>query len=473
MGQEIDSHCFSDADYAAFKTQLTLETALLSRWFEDDVFVDEPQRIGFELEAWLVDQRGYPAAKNSPFLDALQDPNVVPELSKFNVEINGDPLFLEGHCFSRLQQALDNTLAHCQAVAATLDVSLATLGILPTVRTSDLILDNISPMQRYYALNQQILKMREHAVIEFDIQGHEHWQHTHQNVMMESAATSFQIHLQVSAAQAPVLYNLSKLVSGPMVAMSANSPYLLGHHLWAETRIPLFEQSIDVGMTDYGRRVTFGKRYVEESLFECFQANLDSYPVMLPRLSTEAGETLAHLRLHNGTIWRWNRPLIGFSEQGQAHLRIEHRVVPAGPTCVDSVANAAFYYGLVNGLQAAGQPAHAIGSFQTAAHNFYQGAQYGLAATMRWQGKTCTVSELVTEVLLPVATRGLQQQEVAAADIEYYLGIIAGRVQTHQNGAIWQTEFVRCHGCDMQTLTLAYVDRQCSGVPVHEWSIAC
>ena len=474
MGQEIESHCFTPEDYAAFDAQLQLETQLLSAWFDDGVLADEPQRIGFELEAWLVDSHGYPAAKNAQFLAGLDDPNVVPELSKFNVEINSEPLWLEGHCFQRLQENLTATLAHCQTVATSLEVSLAMLGILPTVRESDLVLGNISAMQRYYALNQQIVKMRQHQTLEFDIRGQDHWQHSRDDFMMESATTSFQIHLQVGVAQAPKLYNLSKILSGPMVAISANSPYLFGHHLWSETRIPLFEQSIDVGATAYGRRVTFGNRYVEHSLFECFQANLHNYPVMLPRLSAEPREQLPHLRLHNGTIWRWNRPLVGFSEGGQAHLRIEHRVVPAGPTLVDSVANAAFYFGLLNGFN--DLPSAAVADFcpfQSAQHNFYQGAKMGLAAEMIWQGKRHQVSALITDVLLPKAKLGLQQQGIADADIQQYLGIIEGRVRKQQNGAIWQTQFVQRFGQDMQALTMAYLDKQRSDVPVHEWGVTC
>jgi hypothetical protein len=57
-------------------------------------------------------------------------------------------------------------------------------------------------------------------------------------------------------------------------------------------------------------------RYARESILECFEANRTRYPVLLPAVMDEPPESLAHLRLHNGTIWRWNRPLIGFDEQG-------------------------------------------------------------------------------------------------------------------------------------------------------------
>lgn len=290
--------------------------------------------------------------------------------------------------------------------------------------------------------------------------------------MLESAATSFQIHLQVNADQAAGIYNLSKMVSGPMVAISANSPFLFGHELWEETRIPLFEQAISVGASDLTKRVSFGVRYVGESMLENFTANLERYPILLPRLMDEPIESLAHLRLHNGTIWRWNRPLIGFDQQGKPHLRIEHRVVPAGPSVADSIANAALYFGLVKGLEPEYDELEGRIGFLQARGNFYAAARFGLDAELLWiNQRPVNVVKLFNEVLMPKARLGLQRLGVDQAEITQWLDIIQGRLDTKRTGADWQRAWVRRYGNDSQGLIQAYLQHQQSGNPVHEWSV--
>jgi gamma-glutamyl:cysteine ligase YbdK (ATP-grasp superfamily) len=257
-----------------------------------------------------------------------------------------------------------------------------------------------------------------------------------------------------------------------MLAVSANSPYLFGHDLWDETRIPLFEQSISVGASDLTKRVSFGIRYVYESLMENFQANLQRYPVLLPLLMDEAPEKLAHLRLHNGTIWRWNRPLIGFNGQGHPHLRIEHRVVPAGPSVNDAIANAAFFFGLVSGLADRYESPQDDMGFIRARSNFYNAARDGLQAEFFWFGwDTLRADELIREQLLGVARAGLIRLGIEPASIEHWLGIIEQRVVRGINGATWQRRWVARHGADFKALMEAYLEHQESGKPVHEWSV--
>jgi len=226
-----------------------------------------------------------------------------------------------------------------------------TIGILPTVRNHELSLPNMSPLRRYRALNEQVLRLRNGRPLRLDIQGRESIEAVHNNLMFEAAATSLQIHLQVAPAHAVRYYNAAKVLSGPMVAACANSPYLCGRDLWDETRIPLFEQAVALTGNGTGgtwERVTFGKHYVKDSLMECFKCNLEHYDVLLPRIVDEPPERLTHLRLHNGTIWRWNRPLIGWNDQGAPHLRIEHRVVSAPTSVVDAIANVALFFGLAH-----------------------------------------------------------------------------------------------------------------------------
>ncbi len=270
MGQEIEASKFTKADFEAFEERLRAETDLLARWFADDVFASTPKVGGFELESWLVGPDMRPAPVVEPFLDRLEDPLVVPELATFNAEINGTPQPLNGQALSRLADELESTWARCTAAAAALGARLAMIGILPTVRPEHLDLEHMTPRPRYRALNEQILSLRRGRPLTLEIQGRDHLFVEQQDVMLESAATSFQIHLKVSPDEATRVYNCSKILAAPMVAISANSPYLFGCDLWDESRIPLFEQAVSVGGSIFSERVTFGLRYLDASVLECF-----------------------------------------------------------------------------------------------------------------------------------------------------------------------------------------------------------
>jgi gamma-glutamyl:cysteine ligase YbdK (ATP-grasp superfamily) len=470
MGQEITTNVFTTADFEVFQQRLVEETQLLSEWFESGLFVQESGVGGVELEACLLDRKGDPAPLNQPMLARLNDDLVVPELARFNVEINNTPRRLSGDAFERMHEELQEIWARCNREAERLSACMGMFGILPTLRQSALSLENMSPLNRYQALNDQVFRLRRGEPVELHISGRESLDICHNDVMLESAATSFQIHLQVGSADAMKFYNLSKIVSAPMVAVSANAPYLFGRDLWDETRIPLFEQAISVGASDLTKRVSFGVRFLYETLMESFTANLQRYPVMLPKLMDEPIGQLAHLRLHNGTIWRWNRPLIGFDAQGNPHLRIEHRVVPAGPTLRDMVANAAFYFGLVTGLAARYERPDASMGFIRTRSNFYQAARFGLQSRLYWFGwDAVPADQLISEVLYPVALEGLAHLGIDRDSAEYWLGIIRARAGTGRNGARWQRDWVARHSRDMRGMTLAYLERQERDRPVHEW----
>jgi gamma-glutamyl:cysteine ligase YbdK (ATP-grasp superfamily) len=472
MGQEIPSSRFTDEDFAEFARRLEAETQLLAQWFEEDFFVRRENLAGMELEACLLHGSGDPAPENQAFIEGFDELLVVPELATFNLELNSQARPLEGDVLSRMAQELTALWGSCNRRASELGLCMGMIGVLPTLQQSALSLGNMSPLNRYRALNEQIFRLRKGEPVRLHIEGRETLHLEHEDVMLESAATSFQIHLQVDVSQAAALYNLSKIVSAPMVAVSANSPYLFGCDLWDETRIPLFEQSISVGASDLTKRVSFGIRYVYESIMENFTANLLRYPVLLPRLMDEPVERFAHLRLHNGTIWRWNRPLIGFDNQGAPHLRIEHRVVPAGPSITDSIANAAFYFGLVIGLlESEEQPTERL-KFDRARGNFYAAAREGLAARVAWFDiERVEMARLVTEKLLPVARAGLAHLQVDEEEIDYWLGIIAQRVAKRQTGAAWQRAWVGRHGREFQGLMQDYLLHQESGRAVHDWSV--
>jgi len=472
MGQEIDASRFTQADFETFRTRLRREMALLEGWFRDGVFASTHKVGGFELEVYLVATDLSPAPIAGPFLERLADPLVVPELATFNAEINGTPQRLRGDALSRLAAELEATWARCARTAAGLQARVAMIGILPTVQPEHLDMAYMSPLNRYRALNAQILQLRRGRPFTLDIRGKDHLFLESRNVMTESATTSFQIHLQVGPEEAGRVYNWSKVLAAPMVAVSANSPFLFGHDLWEESRIPLFEQAFSVGGPCFRQRATFGLNYVEDSVLECFRANLGRFPVLLAQVMDEPPEQLAHLRLHNGTIWRWNRPLIDFDAAGTPHLRIEHRVMPAGPTIVDAIANAALYFGAVQSFAEEGTHPRRHLSFSVAKGNFYQAARDGLDAEVEWlDRRPSTLRRVLAEELLPRASRGLTKLGIAATETERWLGIIAGRLRTGQTGSAWQRAWIARHGCDLAALTAAYLKHQESGLPVHQWPL--
>jgi hypothetical protein len=303
-----------------------------------------------------------------------------------------------------------------------------------------------------------------------EIVGKEYYYSEHSDIMLEAGATSFQVHLQVPEASAARYWNAATILSPVTVALAANSPMLFGKILWEETRIPLFEQAVEESCPE--KRVSFGSSYMVSSIEEIFTENRDHYPVLLPLDLETPEEKLAHLRLHNGTIWRWNRPLIGFDEDGTPHLRLEHRPMAAGPTIRDMMANMAFYYGLVEWLVMEPHPPEFRLPFSSAKQNFYEAARLGLAARVDWyDGERWGLARLIQKVLLPQAERGLRALRVDAHLADRYLAIIEERTASGNTGAAFQKDFVGRYGRDMPALVRAYKDRQDSGEPVHTWTL--
>lgn len=472
MGQEIHEVAFDTGAFAEFRRRLEVETALLATWEADGLLREQPFRLGYELEGWLVDADGMPAPRNQAFLERLGDPQVVPELARFNFEINDTPLDFSPGMFDRMHASLLRRWHRCEDAARSLDMQALSIGILPTVGGEHLQLGNISAMSRYHALNEQVFRLREGRPIDLSIEGEETLRHRHEDVMLESATTSLQIHLQVGSEHAVSAFNTAKMISAAMVAVGANSPFFLQHRLWQETRIPLFEQAVAVGGADYSRRVTFGIRYARASIMECFNANLDRYPVLLPDLLDAPPERLAHLRLHNGTVWRWNRPLVGFDEAGRPHYRIEHRVVAAGTSALDVVADTAFFVGLMMALMQDAGRGDDLLPFELAQVNFYAAARSGLTARVRWQGwGEGSLQQLIQDVLIPRSQQGLERIGIGRQEARQWIGIIARRIESGQTGSAWQTAWVDRHGRDWRALVQAYAEQQAAGRPVHEWRI--
>jgi len=504
MGQEITHSHFKKNDFEQYRHKLDAELDWIKTWFNE---VDTPEdnlsqvSIGFEMELCLLDKKGEPANCNEAFLQALKNTDIAAqislELAKFNVELNSLVFKVKHHILSQLQQELERLWTVCTEIAKKIDCLLLMIGILPSLREDHLKLDNMSLVTRYKALNEQVLRSRKGRAIELDIQGSETLKSIHHDVMLESAATSFQLHLQMPFSRSVRYYNAAIILSAPMVAISANSPFLFGKELWCETRIPVFEQAISIGGFEgamFGpiKRVSFGSGYAKDSLLECFEENNEHYPILLAEVFDSDIKELAHLNLHNGTIWRWNRPIIyqqGAAKKSSAdktmtqknnsdnkvpdyHVRLENRVIPAGPTVVDSIANAAFFYGAITALANQYEIPEQTLSFVQAKENFYHAAKHGLKGKLLGlSGQSLPTKALILDYILPMAKDGLVQMGVMRRDIDYYLGIIEQRTKIGQNGAYWQRAFAHKYGKDMQKLTLAYYNHQKTGQPVHEWTI--
>ena len=472
MGDEIQRRHFNADDFRRFRRNLDHETHLVDDLFARDELSHRGDMVGFELEAWIVDADGQPHPENQRLLEIVANPLVVPELAAYNVELNGSPTALQGNVFSRIDDELSATWNVCRAGARELGCRLATIGILPTIRPELLNSQYMSGMVRYQALNDRILAMRDGAPIHIDITTGDGLDMYHDDVMLEAAATSFQMHLQCKPERAVRDFNATIAASAPMVALAANSPFLFGRSLWEETRIPLFEQAVSAGPRAPAR-VTFGNGYVGESMAEIFAENQRDHPILLPFVQPdEPPHKFAHVRFQNGTVWRWNRPLLGFDFDGTPHLRIEHRVVPAGPTVHDCVANTAAWLGMVRGLVDQEVPVEQRLAFKTASDNFYAAAKFGLDAELTWlDGERTTAGRLLHETLLPLAADALARLDIPGAEIDRYIGSALRRVAADQTGARWQRAWVAKHGNDWAALTRAYVDAQETGEPVHAWSI--
>lgn len=477
MGDEILTSQFDDQDYQNYRQRLEKETAHLKTIFEENEFDEDQAYGGLEQEAWLVDEQTRPSSDNEILLNRLPPDVIAPELAKFNFELNVTPQLLHGDGIHRLHTELLETWKKCEAITAEQNDKIIMVGILPTVEDKDLVLENMSPLNRYRALNEQVMLARKGLPLNLDIVGREHLVSQHSDVMLESAATSFQIHRQIPAKQSRRYYNAAIIASAATVAAGVNSPFFMGKSLWEETRIPLFETSVEIG--GYGeasrgpiKRVGFGSGYAKKNVFECFEENLEHFPILLPVTLDEDFERLPYLRLHNGTIWRWNRPLIGFDKQNRAHLRIEHRVIAAGPTIADEMANTAFFFGLQEYLANLEAAPEDILEFSTARDNFYEAARLGVKAKNQWlDGKKSVLRQLILDQLIDAAHEGLERLQVDREIVQYYLNIIEQRVLSGQTGSQWQREFVDKYKYDMSALTEAYMERQETQKPVHEWKL--
>ena len=490
MGRDIQAIKISGEDRRRYRDKVRRSLDVFARMLRERLFEENPSTVGQEIELNLVDEHGLPSMRNAAALDAIASPAWATEVGQFNLEINVPPRTLDGDALATLETELRSELNSADVRARTVGSRLVMVGILPTLTEHDVDEDSMSANERYKVLNEQIFAARGEDM-RIEIEGAEQLLTHTDSITPESACTSVQLHIQVSPDAFADYWNAAQSIAAVQVALAANSPYLFGRQLWHETRITLFEQATDTRSDELKEqgvrpRVWFGERWIT-SVFDLFEENLRYFPALLPICEDEdplavldagAIPELAEMSLHNGTIYRWNRPVYGIVA-GRPHLRVENRVLPAGPTIADVIANAAFYYGLVRALAEADRPIWTQLSFATAAENLHEAARYGLDAHLYWPGVGDTpVSELILRRLLPLAREGLTRWKVDGAVADRLLGIVEQRCLTGQNGAAWQIATVDKlteSGLDrreaLRRMTQGYIDRMHSNDPVHTWSV--
>jgi hypothetical protein len=490
MGQEVAARVFSRADRQRYREKVRTCLDVFARMLADEQFEAGRGSFGLEIELNLTDDAGLPAMANAAVLEAIADPNFQTELGQFNVEINIAPRrFTEG-VFAELEEGVRASLNHGEERSRTAGAHMMIIGILPTVDEAHLNAAAFSANPRYQLLNEQIFAARGED-LEIDIRGIERLSTYADTIAPEAACTSVQLHLQVEPDAFAAHWNAAQAIAGVQAAVGANAPFFFGKELWRETRIALFEQATDTRPDELKAqgvrpRVWFGERWIT-SIFDLFEENVRYFPALLPVCEDEdpvetlaRGDVpqLAELRLHNGTIYRWNRPIYDVV-RGRPHLRVENRILPAGPTVVDILANAAFYYGLLRVLVEEDRPLWTQMSFSAAEENFHVGARDGIEARVYWPGVgEVPVAELVLRRLLPQAHEGLELLGIAAADRDRLLGAIERRCVTLRNGASWQsTTFRRLFDGGLERdealrqMTVRYRELMHANEPVHDWPL--
>lgn len=493
MGEQNVEQAADERTRRAFMKALLDEVRALEDMLDSGMIESGVRRIGAEQEMFLVDRSARPSMTALEVLEAIDDQRFTHELGLFNLEANLTPLTLGGNCLHKLEQETSEVVDIARrAVAETVDGRIALVGNLPTLSREHLSLKSMVPTPRYFALNEALLKLRG-SKFSFVINGIDQLSITHDNLMLEACNTSFQVHFQVGAEEFAHLYNIAQAVTGPLLASCVNSPILLGKRLWHETRIAVFEHSVDArsemhATRGHKSRVHFGDHWIDESVIEIFKEDIARFRVILttdveedPMGMVARGEVprLRALCLHNGTVYRWNRACYGISDNGKPHLRIENRVIPSGPTVLDEVANAAFFFGMMSHLSHSYDDIRPHLKFSDVKANFLSAAREGLRAQQVWFGEQqVTAQELILDELLPMARQGLAESGIDEQDIERYLGVVQKRVEQQRTGARWQLESLenmRGEGSQnerFRALVTSMIDQSESGLPVAEWKLA-
>lgn len=482
----------SNEEIQNFMKNVLKDLRALERMLEEEWFETDPIRIGAEQELCLIDRNAKPFLGANDILNRLNDPNFTHEFAKFNLEINlNPPLEFKGDCLSQMEHYLQRDVARVREIAHEFDADVLLTGILPTIRKSDVSLNSLTEISRYKALCDAIDNLRGKEY-ELRIQGMDELLMKFDTPMLEGCNTGFQVHLQTKPSEFVSKYNVALAISAPVLASAVNSAVFLGKRLWAETRIALFHQSVDTrGVGDHLRdsspRVTFGNSWIKDSILDIYKDDISRYRVLLSSDIEEDVEAmmdkgippeLMALKVHNGTVYRWNRACYGVGG-GKPHLRIENRVLPSGPTVIDEIANTAFWLGLLNGFEDEHSDITKELEFDDAKLNFFAASKMGLDTNFEWtKGRKINAKELILSELLPLAKHGLEKTAITKSDIDTYLSVIHDRVESLKTGAYWM---VKSYGNIIKegnreqaltTVTASMLKNQKKGEPVHKWGLA-
>jgi CBS domain-containing protein/gamma-glutamylcysteine synthetase len=490
MGEHNVEQKLDERKLQEFMQALLADLRALELMLEQGCIESGVRRIGAEQEMFIVDRNLRPAPLALEILERAADNRLTTEIARFNLEANLTPLELSGPCFRLMHEELDAVVAKARLAAMELGADILLTGILPTLMVSDLTLANLTPIARYLELNRAVSELRGEP-FSIHIKGLDELHLMHDNMMMEACNTSFQIHFQVNAEDFVNSYNIAQAITAPVLAAAVNSPLLFGHRLWQETRLALFQHSADARSRNQlarsqPTRVGFGERWLEHSVIQLLHDQIARFrPIMITGADEDPLQVLARgevpllsaLRMHNGTVWPWNRACYGVNN-GVAHLRIENRVLPAGPTTTDEVANSAFFVGLMLSLPQEYPDISQRMTFDDAKANFFAAARHGLSAQFNWiDGESRAASSLILDHLLPLARQGLLSADVDTADVDKYLNVIEERVSSGKTGAQWMlkslsaTEELEPKDLRYRMLTATMLERQKEGKPVHTWPI--
>lgn len=472
----------------SFTKTLLRDLEALAMLLELNTIDKDMMHIGAEQELFLADSHLQPYPCSIELLEKINTKNFTTELARYNLEINLPPLRFEKNCLSAFHRQINSSLHKATSHAAELECRIILIGCLPTLRKSDLAIENITPAIRYKILNDALCDLRS-VHQELNITGTDELHIKHDSVMMESCNTSFQIHFQVPQHDFPRLYNIAQLIAGPTLAAAANSPFLFGKRLWHETRIAVFQQSIDIrkpGSYDTYQepRVSFGTSWIRDSILDIYREDVSIFRVImgmsdlpdsLEQIKNGEIPTLSALQLFNSTVYRWNRPCYGITDN-KPHLRIENRVLPSGPTPADETANSAFWFGLIKGISEKYGDVSKLIEFGEVRANFIAAARRGLLAQFKWfDGKHLSSQHLILDHLIPLAEEGLRISNLDEPDIRKYLEIIDTRVRNNRNGALWQLEAwnnlsPKYNAFEKSLyMTQAYHENHVNDIPVGEW----
>ena len=494
MGEQRVSKVTDQKQMQKFVKALLKDVQALEYMLENDWFDKGITRMGAEQEMVIVQKDTFkPNCIAMEALDKMKHYEwVETELAKFNLETNLTPRELTKSCFSDLHEENATKLDKIQEVLDTLDTKIVLTGILPTLRKFDLDMDNLTPKKRYKALMEAINEQLVTNAYELRLTGIDELLIKHDSPLLEACNTSFQVHLQVDPDEFVKIYNIAQAVTAPVMAIAANSPIVFGRRLWHESRIAMFQQSLDTRasqdhMREKSPRVSFGKDWLQESVMEIYKEDISRFRVLissdveedsLDAIKNEKVPKLRALQVHNSTVYRWNRPCYGISSNGKPHLRIENRVIPSGPTVLDEIANACFWLGLTLGLADQIDDIRELMSFADASDNFGKAARFGIDSKFTWfNDKKVSCCNLILDELLPIARKGLKKRKVSKKDIDLYLGIIEARAKSHMNGARWMlrsyTALIEKTNRDeaLTVLTASIIKNQQSHIPGHKWEL--